>query len=383
MKVKGGIALGLAAVVGVVVVTTALARPSEGTLASGASQCRSASFGIAAPLTGPAAFLGQEQLSWSQFAASQYNRQFGSNYKIVQGDTQLSASLARTVGRRFVSNKSIWGVIGPSTSQAVISSAGLFKAAKLAAVSGSATRTDLTLGGKFTTFFRVVPNDAVQAPSIATYAITKLKAKKVVVVDSQDDYSTALAKGLTYRFRIKGVQVQRESVAATDTDFSSLVTNVGNDVQVVVFATQTASAAQTMSQQLREQGKRAVVFGTDGAFSPSQFKPRTGYVSSFAPDLKLIPTGKALVRQYNAFSKNKTFGTFGPPSYMAAWVLMRATDAACRDGSATRAEVSAQVKKTNVPSILGGTIRFTPKGDPVGAKFYVFKVTNGKYALAG
>jgi ABC-type branched-subunit amino acid transport system substrate-binding protein len=36
-----------------------------------------------------------------------------------------------------------------------------------------------------------------------------------------------------------------------------------------------------------------------------------------------------------------------------------------------------------VPSILGGTIRFTPKGDPVGAKFYVFKVTNGKYALAG
>jgi branched-chain amino acid transport system substrate-binding protein len=382
MKVKGGIALGLAAVVGAVVVTTALARPAERTTVD-ATQCRSASFGIAAPLTGPAAFLGQEQLSWSQFAASNYNKQYGSNYKIVQGDTQLSASLARTVGRRFVSNKSVWGVIGPSTSQAVISSAGLFKAAGLAAVSGSATRTDLTLGGKFTTFFRVVPNDAVQAPSIAKFAISQLKAKKVVVVDSQDDYSTALAKGLTYRFRLNKVEVQRESVAATDTDFSSLVTNVGNDVQVVVFATQTASAAQTLSQQLREQGKRAVVFGTDGAFSPSQFKPRTGYVSSFAPDLKLVANAKALVRQYATYSKNKSFGTFGPPSYMAAWVLMRATDAACRDGSATRAEITAQVKKTNVPSILGGTIRFTPKGDPVGAKFYVFKVTNGKYALAG
>jgi branched-chain amino acid transport system substrate-binding protein len=382
MKVKGGIALGLAAAVAAVLVTTALARPSEGTLADAASQCRSASFGIAAPLTGPAAFLGQEQLSWSQFAASNYNKQFGSNYKIVQGDTQLSASLARTVGRRLVSNRAVMGVIGPSTSQAVISSAGLFKAAKLAAVSGSATRTDLT-GGKFPTFYRVVPNDAVQAPSIATFAISKLKAKKVVVVDSQDDYSTALAKGLTYRFRLKGVTVERESVAATDTDFSSLVTNIGSDVQVVVFATQTASAAQTLSQQLREQGKRAVVFGTDGAFSPSQFKPRNGYVSSFAPDLKLLASGRALVRQYNTFSKNKAFGTFGPPSYMATWVLMRATDAACRDGSATRAEVTAAVKKTNTPSILGGTIRFTAKGDPVGAKFYTFKITNGKYALAG
>ena len=283
----------------------------------------------------------------------------------------------------MVSNKAVMGVIGPSTSQAVISSAGLFKEASLVEVAASATRTDLTLGGKFPTFFRVVPNDAVQAPSIATFAITKLGAKKVVVVDSQDDYSTALAKGLTYRFRLKKVEVQRESVAATDTDFSSLVTNVGNDVQVVVFATQTASAAQTLSQQLREQGKRAVVFGTDGAFSPSQYKPRTGYVSSFAPDLKLIPTGRALVRQYNAFSKNKTFGTFGPPSYMATWVLMRATDSACRDGSATRGEITAAVKKTNTPSILGGVIRFTPKGDPVGAKFYTFKVTNGKYSLAG
>lgn len=376
-------ALGLVALVSATVAATAIARPSESMVADAATQCRSASFGIAAPLTGPAAFLGQEQLSWSQFAVSTYNRQFGSAYKIVQGDTQLSASLARTIGRRFVSNRAVMGVIGPSTSQAVISSAGLFKTAKLAAVSGSATRTDLTTGGKFPTFYRVVPNDAVQAPSIATFAFTKLRARKVVVVDSQDDYSTALAKGLTYRFRLKGATVQRESVAATDTDFSSLVTNVGSDVQVVVFATQTASAAQTMAQQLREQGKRAVVFGTDGAFSPAQFRPRLGYVSSFAPDLKLLPTGRALVRQYNTFSKNKSFGTFGPPSYMATWVLMRATDSACRDGSATRGEVAAAVKRTNIPSILGGTIRFNAKGDPVGAKFYTFKITNGKYTVAG
>ena len=140
MKWKGGIAFGLAATIGVVAVASALARPSESLKASAASTCRSASLGVSAPLTGPAAFIGQEQLSWVQFAAQQYNRQFGSNYKIVQGDTQLSASLARTVGRRLVSNRSIMGVVGPSTSQAVISSAGLFRVARLAAVSGSADR---------------------------------------------------------------------------------------------------------------------------------------------------------------------------------------------------------------------------------------------------
>jgi branched-chain amino acid transport system substrate-binding protein len=378
-------ALGLVFLVAASVAATAVARPAAtaGPATADAINCRGASLGFAGPLTGPAAFLGQEQLSWSRFAVAQFNRQFKTSFKIVQGDTQLSASLARTVGRQFVSNANILGVIGPSTSQSVISSAGLFKTAKLAAVSGSATRTDLTTGGKFPTFFRVVPNDFVQAPSIVNFAVNVLKAKKVVVIDSQDDYSTALAKGVTYRFRLKRVAVERESIAATDTDFSSIVTNVPNDAQVVVFATQTPAAAQTLSNQLREQGKRAVVLGTDGAYSPSQYKPRLGYVSSFAPDIRLVRGGPAIVRAYNSFSKNRTFGTFGPPSYMATWVLMSAINTACRDGSATRAEVTANVKRTRLPSILGGQVRFTAKGDVAGAKFYVFKVTNGKYTLAG
>ena len=382
---RATLVLGLAFVAAATVAASAIARPAQGTAPATATavSCTGASLGFAGPLTGPAAFLGQEQLSWSRFAVVQYNRQNRTSFKVVQGDTQLSASLARTVGRQFVSNRNIMGVIGPSTSQSVISSAGLFKTAKLAAVSGSATRTDLTTAGKFPTFFRVVPNDFVQAPSIVNFAVNVLKAKKVVVIDSQDDYSTALAKGVTYRFRLKRVTVERESIAATDTDFSSIVTNVPNDAQVVVFATQTPAAAQTLSNQLREQGKRAVVLGTDGAYSPSQYKPRLGYVSSFAPDIRLVRGGPAIVRAYNAFSKNRTFGTFGPPSYMATWVLMSAINTACRDGSATRAEVTANVKRTRLPSILGGQVRFTAKGDVAGAKFYMFKVTNGKYTLAG
>jgi branched-chain amino acid transport system substrate-binding protein len=382
---KAATVFALVALAAAAVAAAAIAKPAAGSgpQSVDAISCSGPSLGFAGPLTGPAAFLGQEQLSWSRFAAAQYNRQFRTRFRIVQGDTQLSAALARTVGRQFVSNSAIAGVIGASTSQGVISSAGLFKTAGLASVSGSATRTDLTTAGKFPTFFRVVPNDFVQAPNIVNFSIKTLKVKRVVVLDSQDDYSTALARGLTYRFRIKGVRVDRESVAATDTDFSSIATNVADDVQVVIFATQTASAAQTLSNQLREQGKRAIVFGTDGAYSPTQYKPRNGYVSSFAPDIRQVRGGPAVVRAYNRFSKNKAFGTFGPPSYMATWVLMGAVNTACRDGRATRAEVTANVRRTNSPSILGGTVRFTKKGDVVGAKYYVFKITNGRYQLAG
>ena len=186
----------------------------------------------------------------------------------------------------------------------------------------------------------------------------------------------AITRGL----RKKGATVSRESVSADDTDFSSIVANVDSNVSVVVFATQVASAANTLSNQLREQGKRAIVFGTDGAYSPSQFKPRSGYVSVFAPDLHFDRKARAIVREYGRFVKKDTSGAFGPATYMAGWVAMAAIQKACADGAVTRAEVVKSVKATNVPSIIGDNIRFDRKGDlRGGGEVVVYKITKGKY----
>jgi branched-chain amino acid transport system substrate-binding protein len=344
------------------------------------AQCTNVSLGVLAPLTGPAAFLGQEQLSWVRFAVSKYNRENRTRFKVVLGDSQLSASLARTQGRRLNSNRNVMAVIGGSTSQSVISSAGIFERTGLVSISGSATRIDLT-NGQFSTFFRVVPHDGIQAPDIVRYLTRSLRVNNVVVLDSQDDYSVPLSNAIAAGLRRADVEVSRESVAADETDFSSIVANVSGDADIVVFATQTASAANTLSNQLREQGKQALVFGTDGAYSPTQYKPRSGYVSSFANDLRFLPAARRIVREYNRFSRNRAFGTFGPPSYMAAWVSMGAIERACSDGRATRAEVTAQVRRTNIVSILGDRIRFNRRGDVRPTKFYIFRVTNGQYRL--
>jgi branched-chain amino acid transport system substrate-binding protein len=379
---KGLIATAIAVFAFAIVGTSAVADTSGTASAEQVAACTNVSLGVLAPLTGPAAFLGQEQLSWVRFAARQYNSANRTRFKVALGDSQLSASLARTVGRRFVSNRKIMAVIGGSTSQSVISSAGLFERVGLASISGSATRVDLT-NGQFRTFFRVVPHDGIQAPNIVNFIAGEMRADNVVVLDSQDDYSVPLSQAVARGLEARNVNADRESVAADETDFSSIVANVGNNVDVVVFATQTASAAQTLSQQLREQGKRAIVFGTDGAYSPTQFKPNSGFVSSFANDLRFLASARSIVRAYNRFSRNKAFGTFGPPSYMAAWVAMNAIRNACSDGRATRAEVTRQVRRTNVPSILGGRVRFTARGDVRAAKFYIFRVTNGNYSLVG
>lgn len=381
---KGFIAAAFAVLAAAAVATAAVAKTSGPAGQAQLATCTSVSLGVNAPLTGPAGFLGQEQLSWASFAVSKYNKARGTKFKIVQGDSQLDAAKARTATQRFVSNRSVMAVIGPSISQGVITSGSLLGRAKLVAISPSATRVDLTIPKrKVKVFFRDVPHDGIQGPTIANYVKTGLKASDVVVVDSQDDYSVPLADAIQRLLRRQGVNVSRESVAATDTDFSSIVANVGNEVDIVVFATQTASQADTMSRQLREQGKKALVFGTDGVYSPSQYKPRSGYVSVFAADLHFLPSARAIVREYNRFSKNKTFGAFGPPSYMAAWIAMDAIVKACADDSVTRAEIAPLVQRSNTPSILGGKIRFNGKGDVIGAKFALYKVTNGKYSPVG
>jgi branched-chain amino acid transport system substrate-binding protein len=355
-------------------------------LAASKKSCLSSKLGFSGPLTGDAGFLGQEQLSWAQFAIKRFNAKYHSHISIVQGDTQLDPSLSKTVSQQFVANKTMMGVIGPSTSQGVISSKDAFFAAKMPMVSPSATRPSLTKGAREggATFFRDVPNDDVQGPTDATFIIKKIKAKDVAIVTVRaNPYSTALSDIMASRLQSAGVKVTRLTVEQDQKDYSTTVTRVPSSTTVVVLPWQQPPDAQTFANQLRLQGKRAVPFGTDGTYSPDQYKPTNGYSSSFANDLHFVKSKQSIVKAYNKFSHNKTFGTFGPPSYMATWILATAVKNSCADGKVSRAEVLKNVRKANVPSILGGRIKFTSIGDVAGAKFYVFHIVNGKYSPAG
>ena len=381
---RGLMAAAFAVAACAVAATVAVAKPAEQASPAQLADCTNVSLGFLGPLTGVAGFLGQEQLSWLKFGVQKYNKANGTRYAVVEGDTQLKAPVARTVARRFVSDAKIMTVIGGSESQAVRVSGKLFAAANLASVSGSATAIDLTKGRPYRSFFRAVPNDGIQGPDVVAFVSRNLKARNVVVIDSQDDYSVPLAGAISRGLRARNVTVSRESVSADDTDFSSVVANVGNNVTVVVFATQVASAANTLSNQLREQGKRAIVFGTDGAYSPSQFKPRSGYVSVFAPDLHFDPSARRIIAEYRRFVKKDESGAYGPATYMAGYVAMDAIRRACANGSATRAEVVQKTRSTNVPSIIGDNIRFDAKGDlKGGGDFVIYKITSGKYSPLG
>ena len=279
--------------------------------------------------------------------------------KLVQGDTQLDPAKASTVAQSFASNKSIIGVIGPAGSDEVQAVAPILRKAGLAFASGSATRVSLTNGSYKGYFFRDVPNDGVQGPTAANYMFSKLGVKSgdsVMVVDDQESYSTGLADIVGQSLSGKGVKVDRESISQKATDFSSLVAKVTSSTKVVYLPFQLASQAQLFAQQLKAQGKTAVVFGSDGTFDSSKFNVNGSYISFFAPDVTTIPADAAVVA---AFQKQFPGATspFGAPNYVLAQMYANAVTKACKDKTITRAELADELRQGIAASRRSSALR--------------------------
>ena len=345
--------------------------------------------GVAAPITGPASFIGQQQLRWSKYYVKNWNAQKANRkqkIKIIQGDTQLGVdtAFAVRVAKSFASNSKVLGVVGPAGSQEVVASTSAYKGGKLAFVSGSASRTTLTDGhtdgNRRGYFYRVVPNDSIQAPTVANFITKKLKVKRVYIIDDQETYSQGLANGVQTRLKAKGVSVTRNSISQNDTDFSSVIAKIPNSTQIIYIPWQLAPQAQTFGQQLRGAGKgRIKLFGSDGLFAPGQWKI-TGSYDSFFP----VNSADKVVKAYAKAHKGDG-EYFGAPSYVATQVVVGAITKACKDGKATRAEVRKLVAKTKLKnSILGLPVSFKAGGDLKGGGFGIYQIqSNGSFKRIG
>jgi branched-chain amino acid transport system substrate-binding protein len=356
---------------------------SSSASAGGSASTKScvASVGFEGPITGPVAPLGTEQLHFAELAVAMDNTANNTKITLVQGDTQLNPAMAVTVTQQFTSNANIVAVAGPAGSQEVEAVGGLMSRAGMAFISGSATAVALTTG-KYPTFFRVVSKDSVQGPQDANYIVHTLKPKALMIVDDQEAYSTGLVSAMLPIFQAAGIKVDHESVSQKVTDFSSLVAKVTPAESVVVLPWQVAANAQQFGRDLAQEHKTALIFGTDGLFSPGTFSISGSYVSSFGPDITAIPADAAIAQAAQA--KYGSFGTFGPPVFAATHVIDEAIASVCKAGQTpSRANVLAAIKTTSEPtSILGQPISFDSSGDLVNGKFFLFKITPaGKYQL--
>lgn len=353
--------------------------------ASGAAlvKCgKTRTIGFMAPVTGPAASIGIQQVHWAQYYVSTYNKTHKTTkMKLQTEDTQLGAPTgtaeALKGAQALAGSPNALGVVGPAGSNEIVGVTKSLKDAGLAWVSGSSTRTELTTDGTRTGYmFRTVPPDAIQGPTAANYIINKLKYKRVYIIDDQETYSTGLADTVQARLRAAGVTVERDGVSQQQSDFSSLIAKISRDTQLVYIPWQLPPKGQAFGNQMKAAGKGTIrLMGADGLFD-SSFAAVGAHV--YDTNFPLNPKSKIITGFKKQHGGDGEY--FGAPTYAATQVVATAIDRACKNGTATRAEVRAAIRSTKIPaaqSVIGVALRFNRNGDLSTAKKFGLYKSNG------
>jgi branched-chain amino acid transport system substrate-binding protein len=339
--------------------------------------------GVLAPITGPAASLGKLQTDWIEYYVKGFNKTHKTGkLRLARGDTVLGGpggtAEAVKAAQSFSSN--VLGVVGPAGSNEVKAATPTLKNAGFGFVSGSATNTEITSDGtRAGFFFRTVPPDAIQSTSVANFINKKLKFKRVYIIDDQEAYSTGLADAVQSKLRSAGVTVTRDGVSQQQSDFSALIAKIPRDTQMVYIPWQLPPKGKAFGEQMRSAGKGSIaLMGSDGLFDDA-FASLSGVYASSFPTSGSHPIVKAFKKAHGGAAE-----FFGAPSYVAAQVVGGAIERACKDGKASRGEVRAQIRKTNLKkTLLGFSVKFNAVGDIAGGQFGIWKSNGTAFSPVG
>jgi branched-chain amino acid transport system substrate-binding protein len=344
----------------------------ETTTTAGEPMACEATVGFMGPVTGPVAFIGEVQLNWFNYALDTFNAEMSYSFQSVEGDNQFDTAQSATLAQQFLDNTAMVAAVGPAGSDQVDAAGAVYEAGdpNFTFISPSSTRSGIT--AQYTGMFRTVPTDDDQGPTTADFLVAQ-GAENVFMVDDQSSYSTGLADSVEENLTAANVTVTRESVAQDVTDFSALVGTIPDDTNFVYLPWQVAANGQIFANQMAEQGKEAVIFGSDGMDSEDSTEAGS-YIAAFAPDIAAIEGSQSILEGYLA--EYDDTNTFGPPVYAAALVIFEAIARVCEAGEVPdRANVQAEVRNTDqAETILGSPISFNEDGDLVEGTFFIFQI---------
>lgn len=339
--------------------------------------------GHVAPLTGNIAHLGKDNENGARLAVEDLNAQGvmvdGKKLKIllIGEDDQADPKTGTVVAQKLVDAK-VSGVVGHLNSGTTIPASKIYNDAGIPQVSPSATNPTYTLQG-FKTAFRVMANDAQQGSVLGAYAVKKLGAKKVAIVDDRTAYGQGLADEVEKAAKAAGAQiVAREATRNDATDFKAQLTRIKGKGPDVVFYGGMDAQAGPMAKQLKQLGIKAKFMSGDGGCSPEFIKlagdaAEGAYCSQAGLPLDKMPRGADFGARYKA-KFNTDVQIYAPYSYDAVLVLV---DAMKRANSTDPAKYLPEVSKTSMDGVTG-KLEFDDKGDIRAGAITMYQVKGGK-----
>jgi len=229
--------------------------------------------GLLAPLTGFAAADGASVKNSVDLAVEKVNKAgglLGKKIELVTYDDRADAKEAVALAQKLIQQDKVVGLVAGSYSMPTRAVAPLFQDEGLPLVAAYAIHPDVTKAGDFN--FRNGFLGAVEGRAAAYTAVELLKAKKIALLTSDNDFGRTLAEGFN-EYLSKFAKGKAEVVIALtypmqEKDFKPYLSKIKEVNPDVIFSSGYYFQTGPVLKQARELGMQTQIIGEEGADSP-------------------------------------------------------------------------------------------------------------------
>lgn len=358
---------------------------------------RTLEIGLIAPLSGPLSSVGVAVRDSVQLAITEANVKGAvAGWRLVldpvddQGDPNAGVQAATTLAE----TGRVVGVIGPVQSSVARQVAPILSASHVAEISSATADPSLTRGAQYRTdphrsyssFFRVITTDTVQAAYAADYAIQNLGARTAYLVDDQQTYGLDLVDDFAREFRQLGGQViTTVGLPLGQKDTGALIADIARTAPDVVYFGGQPSAAAALLKQLRLTSHPPAFLGGDVLLDPGFVKavgngPGPVYATQLGAPVRRMPGGSDFLQAYADAGFDSTPTTDSALAYDATNVLLSAVSSVLSRhttvGAEARAAIVQAVQRTQTTGV-SGPIAFDKYGDTIARVVTIFQLAGG------
>jgi len=304
----------------------------------------------------------------------------GYKLELVSLDDAHSPAQAVATAKRLAADGDVLAVVGHLNSSCTKPASAIYYEARLLHINPVSSNPEISRQ-KFDTFYRICATDDLQGPAGTRFAIERLGAKRIFVLDDMTTYGRGLANEFMGAAKKTGVEILgHEGITQGEKDFTPVLTKIkGLSPDLIYFAGMFPEAALLLKQK-QKLDIPAKFLGGDGLFEPALITLATPeaaegmYLTTLGGDIHQLPTAQAFVQAFEA-----KYGHLGAYSSYAYEATNLALEAIRRAGRKNRAAVLAAMKGMNQYVGILGLHTFDSKGDTSLRTIGIYTVHEGKF----
>ena len=338
--------------------------------------------GVAGPHSGDLASYGLPTVKAAELVVEHRNAMCGINgrqIELIAVDDVCKPEVATNTATKLV-GEGVHAVIGHICSGATKTAMGIYKDAKIVAISPSATNPALTQSGDYPNFFRTIASDDAQARLEVDFALDVLKLKKLAVLHDKGDYGKGLAefaKGFIEKDQRAELALY-EGITPGAVDYSAVVQKVKRSgAEAVIFGGYHPEASKLVTQ-MRKKKMKTIFISDDGVKDDTFIKVAQKYAEGVYATGPVDTTKNPMAIEAVAAHKKKYGsdpGAFFLNAYAAANALFNAIEKSC----STDYDDIVNALRTEYVATPLGIIRFDERGDAIGVGFSMYQVQEGVF----